>query len=135
MGLGSWMGGRFIRLIHIGRVSELRRETVIEVVDHDPESDVYYLVSAWGDRADWYRNVLKTPQVEAQVGKRAFIGRAGSVSRAQTIEVILHYGRRHPHTLQTLARTMGYRIETNDESYRSLGGELLMVAIHVEEEL
>jgi deazaflavin-dependent oxidoreductase (nitroreductase family) len=135
MGLGALMGSRFIHLVHIGRNSGLRRETVIEVVDHEPDGDVYYLVSAWGKRADWYLNIEKTPQVNAQVGRHNFIGRAELVSQDQAVEVILRYGCRHPRTLQMLARTMGYRIATDEESYRALGRELLMVAIHVEKEL
>jgi deazaflavin-dependent oxidoreductase (nitroreductase family) len=135
LGLGVLMGGRFIHLIHIGRKSGLRREAVIEVIESDSKADVYYLASAWGDRSDWYLNILLTAEVEAQVGGRRFYGRAEKIHRGDAAEVFSGYGRRHPRTLQTLARVMGYQIEAKDEDYRALGDVIPVVAIQVEDEI
>jgi deazaflavin-dependent oxidoreductase (nitroreductase family) len=134
MGLGALMGGRFIHLIHIGRKSGLKRETVIEVVEYDAREDVYYLASGWGEGSDWYRNVLTTPEVNAQVGGRRFHGSAEKIDKEAAAELLSRYGKRHPRPLQTLARVMGYRIEPNDTDYRALGSEIPVVAIHVEDE-
>ena len=38
-GLGPLFGQRFLKLTHTGRVSGLERETVLEVVKHDTETD------------------------------------------------------------------------------------------------
>jgi deazaflavin-dependent oxidoreductase (nitroreductase family) len=131
-GLGAFLGGRFIHLIHTGRKSGLRREVVLEVVEHVEEGDLYYLASGWGNRSDWYRNVLHTPQVEAQVGKRKFTGRMQAVQPDQAAEVFFHYGQRHPRALQTLARGMGYRIVPEADAYRALGRVIPVVCLHVE---
>lgn len=56
---------RFLMLVHTGRRSGLRRATVLEVVGHD--QGAYYVVSAWGEVADWYRNVTRTPRVTVGV--------------------------------------------------------------------
>jgi deazaflavin-dependent oxidoreductase (nitroreductase family) len=135
LGLGSIMGGRFIYLIHTGRVSGQRREVVLEVVDHEPTDDRYFVVAAWGERADWYRNILKTPAVEAQVGRHKFIGQANPIPEAEAEGVFLRYGRRHPRALKAFARIMGYRIEMRDEAYQALGREIPVVSIQVESEL
>jgi deazaflavin-dependent oxidoreductase (nitroreductase family) len=132
MGAGSIMGRRFIHLVHIGRVSGEKRNVVLEVVDHDPDEDCYYLVAAWGERADWYQNILKNPAVEAQVARRKFLGQADPVPEAEAEEVFLRYGRRHPRALKALSRIMGYRIEMKDESYRALGRSIPVVRIRVE---
>lgn len=134
-GLNAWMGDRFIHLVHIGRVSGLRRETVIEVVEHDRELDIYYLACGWGSGSDWYRNILKTPDVEATVGKRKFHGRAESMQADFASALFCRYGQLHPQTLQTLARIMGYRIEATDSDYRALGHAIPVIAIQVKEEL
>jgi deazaflavin-dependent oxidoreductase (nitroreductase family) len=134
VGLGSWMGERFIHLIHTGRKTGRPRETVLEVIEYREEEDTYYLASGWGERSDWYRNILKTPQVEAQVGRRRFRGRAERVTLDQAAELFSRYGRRHPRALQTLAGVMGYRIEADDESYRALGRAVPVVGIRVQEE-
>jgi deazaflavin-dependent oxidoreductase (nitroreductase family) len=135
LGLGPWMGERFIHLVHTGRKSGKLREVVLEVVEYKQEEDTYYLASGWGERSDWYRNILKTPQVEAQVGQRRFRGRAEKVTLDQAAELFSRYGRRHPRALKTLARVMGYRIDASDESYRSLGRAVPVVGVHVEEGL
>ena len=134
IGLGLLMGGRFIYLIHTGRESGLRREVVLEVVEHVDRDDIYYLASGWGKDSDWYRNILKTPQIEAQVGGRKFRGRASPVQPEQAAEVFSSYGNRHPRALQALARGMGYRIEASDTDYRALGLVTPVVAINVEGE-
>jgi deazaflavin-dependent oxidoreductase (nitroreductase family) len=135
VGLGSWMGERFIYLVHTGRKSGKQREVALEVIEYKEEEDTYYLASGWGERSDWYRNILKTPQVEAQVGRRRFRGRVEKVTLDQAAELFSCYGRRHPRALQTLARVMGYHIEASDVSYRSLGHAVPVVGVHVEEEL
>jgi deazaflavin-dependent oxidoreductase (nitroreductase family) len=131
IGLGSLMGGRLIHLIHTGRKSGVEREVVLEVVEHVDQEDLYYLASGWGKASDWYRNILMTPRVEAQVAGRKFRGRASPVSPEQAAEVFSRYGQRHPRALQTLARGMGYRIEATDEDYRALGLVTPVVAVHV----
>ena len=74
LGMARLMGNRFIYLAHTGRRTGLRRETVIEVVEHDDAKDIYFVASGWGVRSDWYRNVLATPQVEAHVGNGSLAG-------------------------------------------------------------
>ena len=135
LGLGTLLGGRFIHLIHTGRKSGLRREVVLEVVEHVAGDDIYYLASGWGESSDWYRNILKNPQIDGQVGGRAFRGHASPVQPEHAAEVFSRYGQRHPRALKTLARGMGYRIEANDQDYRALGRAIPVVAIDVEAEL
>lgn len=134
LGIGRWMGGRFMHLIHTGRVSGLRREAVVEVVEYEAEGDIYYLASGWGERSDWFRNIQKTPEVEAQVGVRKFLGNATVVNSEKAGEIFTYYGQRHPGALQALARVMGYRIDANEESYRALGAEIPVVQIKVNKE-
>ena len=134
LGLGSLMGGRCIHLVHIGRKSGLKREAVIEVVVYNEMEDVYFLASGWGEGSDWYRNVLKTPEVEAQVGGHRFRGHAEKIDVEAAAELFSRYGKRRPRTLQSLARVMGYCIEANETEYRALGREIPVIAIHVESE-
>ena len=131
LGLGRLMGDRFIHLIHMGRISGVAREVVLEVVEHAHAEDVYYLASGWGTRSDWYRNILKTGQVKAQVGGRKFTGQASPAQAELAAEVFSRYGQRHPRALQTLARGMGYQIEPDHESYRALGRVIPVVGIRV----
>ena len=45
--LGWLLGGRFLMLTTTGRKTILPRQTVLEVVLHDQETDTYYIASGW----------------------------------------------------------------------------------------
>jgi deazaflavin-dependent oxidoreductase (nitroreductase family) len=54
--LGILLGSRLLMLEHIGRQSGTTRYAVLEVIDH-PTPDTYVVVSGFGNRAQWFRNV------------------------------------------------------------------------------
>jgi deazaflavin-dependent oxidoreductase (nitroreductase family) len=68
-GLGFVFGSRLLMLEHVGRVSGRRRYVVLETVDH-PDTATFVVVSGFGTRAQWYRNVLAHPQVRVTSGLR-----------------------------------------------------------------
>ena len=64
MHLGWILGERFLLLRHVGRKSGKTRRNVLEVVSHDRVTNTFFVVSGWGHKADWYRNIHQQPQVE-----------------------------------------------------------------------
>lgn len=65
--LGGMFGTRLLMLEHIGRQSGKRRYVVLEVIAR-PAPDTYVVVSGFGERAQWFRNVRATPQVRVVLG-------------------------------------------------------------------
>lgn len=53
--LGALMLGRIVVVVHRGRKSGRRYESGLEVIDR--EAGEIFCFSAWGERADWYRNI------------------------------------------------------------------------------
>ena len=51
-----------------GRKSGRTYQTVLEVVHYDPATRESTVLSAWGERADWYQNILAHPAIEIQTG-------------------------------------------------------------------
>lgn len=131
LGLGWLLGGRFIRVTHTGRKSGKARQVVLEVMRHDPESDTYYVASGWGEKSDWYLNVMKNPSVKIQIGRRKTRAVAERVSAARGEQEMLRYARSYPGTLRSLARFMGYEYGGTEEEARQLGQMVPIVAIHV----
>lgn len=127
MRLGRLLGGRFLLLTHIGRVSGQRRRVVLEVVQHDPEDGSYVCPSGFGARADWYRNVLKEPQVTIQVGGRATPATATPLSADDGGEIMGRYAPRHPRAARQLCRFMGFAVDGTDADYRAVGREVPFV--------
>jgi len=77
IGLGRLLGQRFLLLEHRGRRSGRLRRVVVEVVRRDPDRDAWIVASAWGERTQWYRNLLAQPEAMVQVGgrRRSALGR------------------------------------------------------------
>lgn len=127
--LGWLLGGRFLLLNHIGRKSGQSRQTVLEVVRHDRQTDTYIVASGFGEGSDWYRNLLKRPQVTIQVGSRKLAVVAERLSPPEGATEMVEYARRHPAAARNLARLMGYRVDGSEEDYAELGELIPFVAL------
>jgi len=132
-GLGILMGKRFLLLEHTGRKSGLARRAVLEVIRYDATEDVYYVVSAFGDRADWYRNICKKPVVKIQVGRKWMSAHAEALALDQTQREILDYAKRYPKTFRVLAeRLLGYQVGESEEDLINLAQKFIVVSIRVD---
>jgi len=67
--LGGLFGSRLLMLEHVGRKSGRSRYVVLEVVDL-PAPGGYVVVSGFGARAQWFRNIRANPQVRVCLGSR-----------------------------------------------------------------
>lgn len=80
LGLGNWGNGpqtsQVMVLVHTGRKSGQRRLTPVNyaVVDED-----LYCTAAFGQAADWYRNILADPRVEVWLPDGWWAGVAAEV--------------------------------------------------------
>ncbi|MCH7811604.1 MAG: nitroreductase family deazaflavin-dependent oxidoreductase, partial [Chloroflexi bacterium] len=74
--LGWLLGRRFLMLRHTGRATRRPREVLLEVVHHDRETDRYFVASAWGEKAQWVRNIRANSAVGLVVGRRRVEARA-----------------------------------------------------------
>lgn len=106
-GLGWLMSKRLLMLIHMGRKSGAPRFAVLEVVRWDEEEGVFVVPAAWGEKADWYRNLIETP--EAKVNHR---GRTVDVvaTRLPLDEAAVHfeiYAKAHPRAAANIGKYMG----------------------------
>lgn len=133
LGLGWLLGDRFLELTHTGRKSGEQHKTVLEVVRHDKRSDTFYVVSGWGEKADWYRNVMTQPRVSVRSGGKHYEATAERLSPEQAGEEMLDYYHRHPLALKELARIMGYRLDNSEDDVRALGESLPVIALRPQE--
>ena len=129
--LGWLLGERFLMLTHIGRISGLPRQTVIEVVQHDKATDTYYVVSGWGEKSDWYRNISKSPIVTVNVGGRKFQARAKFIDPEKAIDILETYACDHPMAFSELSGLfLGERMKPGNDAPRQLAKKMPMVAFH-----
>ncbi len=126
--LGWLLGNRFLLLTHIGRVSGRPRQAVLEVVRHDPESDTYYVASGFGEKSHWFRNIMKTPEVTIQVGRRRIEAVAERLPVEEAERELADYARRNPRAFRTLTRLLGYQVEDLEEGARTMAQWIPIVA-------
>jgi deazaflavin-dependent oxidoreductase (nitroreductase family) len=101
-------------LEHVGRSSGLRRYAVLEVVAH-PAADEYVIVSGFGERAQWYRNVMADPHVRVSVGLRRDVPTLAFPMNADEVDKTLDaYAARHPRTWRALNEAMASALGTSD---------------------
>ena len=128
--MGWLLGGRFLMLTHTGRKSGLPRHVVVEVVNHDEDTDTYYVASGWGDEADWYQNLLKTKRVEVRVGTRRFETDAALLSKEEGTRVLTGYAERNPFAFKNLSKFMlGEQAPPGAEGAKRLAEHVPLVAL------
>jgi deazaflavin-dependent oxidoreductase (nitroreductase family) len=112
--LGFLFGRRMLLLEHIGRKNGARRFAVLEVVDH-PGTDEYVIVSGFGERSQWYRNVVANPSVRVSVGVRRNVPAiATPLTHEAAEETLDRYAEHHPRTWRTLQGAMAAALDTRD---------------------
>lgn len=130
IGLGGLMPLQLL-LTTVGRKSGRPRQAVVDVLRHDAATDTYYVVSAYGARSDWYRNLQANPTVRVQVRWRKFSARAATLPKEEAEEVLLdHWGRHRLYSRATM-RLVGVKAANEDE-VRAAVGKLRVVAIRPE---
>ncbi|WAL68677.1 nitroreductase family deazaflavin-dependent oxidoreductase [Amycolatopsis cynarae] len=128
-GLGALFGHRLLYLVHKGRKSGLRRETVLEVVAYDPVRPEAVVVSAWGESSDWYRNITATPALELRLGRQRWAHPGHRLLELdETVRILRGYRDRHPRAWRHLAPMMGIPLDPADPSARDAVIRLRAVA-------
>lgn len=106
-GLGRLMSKRLLMLTHTGRVSGRPRHAVLEVARLDEPTGTFYVPAAYGQKADWYRNLLVTPQAEVNHRGRKLEVVAETVSVEGATKEFSRYTAAHPRAARNLGKLMG----------------------------
>lgn len=116
--LGALFGSRLLMLEHIGRRSGARRYVVLEVVDH-PARDTYVVVSGFGVKAQWFRNIEANPNVRVYLGSRTPTPATASVlDQRDANHALANYRSRHARAWErfkpVLEQTLGSPVGDTD---------------------
>lgn len=107
-GLGGLLGSRFAYLVHQGRKTGLPRDVVLEVVRYDPATPEVFVIAAWGERCDWFRNITAAPAIELRTGPHRWPRpRHRLLTAKETACLVCDYQRRHPYSWKIVAPILG----------------------------
>jgi deazaflavin-dependent oxidoreductase (nitroreductase family) len=122
--LGWLLGSRFLLLRHRGRKTGVTHENVLEVIARDRGAGNWYVASGWGERAQWYRNIVADGRVAVSSGRHTFDAEARPLPREEGRRTLDDYRRRHRWAIKGLQRVFGY------DSYETLAEATPIVEIH-----
>ncbi len=122
IGLGGLLGQRFLLLHHKGAKTGLPRKNVLEVVDHDRQTDTYYVAVGFGPHSHWFKNLQRHPDTRIEVGSRKLEVHARALSAEQGGELMARYAQRNPKAARGLAKFMGFEVDGSEADYRQLAG-------------
>ena len=125
----TWM---VLLLTTTGRRSGLARVTPLQFEKVD---DDFYIASALGPKADWYRNILANPQVQFTLQKKEFNAMAEPVTDPQRIADFLELRlQRHPIMIRLILHFIdGLPLHFDRSDLVSLSQKKAMVILHPEE--
>lgn len=111
-----------------GRKSGLPRVTPLQFEEYD---GVYYLGSARGAAADWFRNIQVNSRVQVQIGERQFAGTAEAVTDAGRVADFLELRlKRHPWMIGLLMRLEGLPLRYTRQDLERFAAQKAMVMIN-----
>jgi deazaflavin-dependent oxidoreductase (nitroreductase family) len=131
-GWGSLLGRRFLRLSHRGRRSGAPYATVLEVVAYDRRIPEFVVVSGFGARADWLRNIEAGGPVEVTVGRRTFPVEHRRLELDEALGVFADYERRNraagPILRRVLSWLLGWRYDGSPDARVRMAEQLPLIA-------
>jgi deazaflavin-dependent oxidoreductase (nitroreductase family) len=127
LGLGPVVGRLILLLTTTGRKTGLPRVTPLQ---YEESNGVFYVASARGQRADWFRNLAANPQVEVQVKARRFRGLAEPITDLARIADFLELRlQRHPRMIGALLRSEGLPAQPTRAELEQFAAKIALVAI------
>jgi deazaflavin-dependent oxidoreductase (nitroreductase family) len=117
-GWGWLLGDTFLLLAHAGRKTGKRYSTVAMVLRYDPRTGEAVICSAWGQDADWIRNIRAHPALQVQIGRDSFTPQQRFLSGDESLAVVAEFRRRHPHRSRLLASVLGWGDLRSDAATR-----------------
>jgi deazaflavin-dependent oxidoreductase (nitroreductase family) len=131
LGLGPLIGRFILLLTTTGRKSGLRRITPLQ---YEKIDGAYYVGSARGAQADWFRNLVANPRVEVRVKSLRFCGQAEAITAPDRIADFLEFRlRRHPCMVGMILKRDGLPARPTRADLEAYAQKLAMVIIRVPE--
>jgi deazaflavin-dependent oxidoreductase (nitroreductase family) len=107
-GWGWMLDHTFLLIVHQGRKTGKRRETVAMALAYDPHTREAVVFSAWGPNTEWIRNLRAHPALQIQIGREAYVPEQQFLSEDESIAVVREFQRRHPWRTRLFAAILGW---------------------------
>lgn len=127
-GLGWILGRRFLALTHRGRTSGRTYRTVLEVISYDEATGESVVVSAYGTKADWYRNIEAEPALRVQTGRLDYAPGQRFLDVEERARTARRFCDEHPLEAKLMPRVLT-SIDAAVPDDRDVGPEAMLAAL------
>jgi deazaflavin-dependent oxidoreductase (nitroreductase family) len=117
-GWGGLLGDTFLLVVHAGRKTGKLHSMVAMVLQYDPRTREAVICSAWGQDADWVRNIRARPAVRVQIGPDSFTPAQRFLSEEESAAVVAEFQRAHPGRSRLLSAILGWGDLRSDAAAR-----------------
>ena len=128
----GWIFGRRILVVsHRGRRSGRQYETVLECVVFDKITKESVIASAYGTRADWYRNIRATPALRVRTGRLDYVPDQRFLTPDEARAAAARFCREHPLEARIMPRMLtaiGAAVPPGERDHVEMLAALPMVA-------
>ena len=129
--LGVLLGHRFLLLVHTGRRTGIRRETVLEVIRYDRVGREAVVAAGWGRKTGWLHNVEAGLASEVWIGRERFVPAFRVLATDEGERILADYERRNrliaPLVRAVISRLVGWRYDGTQASRRRVVEQLSLV--------
>ncbi len=126
--LGWIFGHRILVVTHMGRKSGLIHQTPLEVVRYDATTKTCIVISAWGEKSDWYRNIRQRPALQIEVGRDRYVPQQRFLTTDETEHELDVYVEHHGLSAKMLSRVLGLDFAGDPVQRRKFAESARMVA-------
>jgi deazaflavin-dependent oxidoreductase (nitroreductase family) len=119
-GLGRLLGHSFLLIIHQGRKTGKRRETVAMALTYDPKKREAVVCSAWGPNTEWLRNLRAHPALQIQIGGESYAPEQRFLSEDAAVVVATEFRDHHPWRLRLFSTILGWGDLSSEVAVREL---------------
>jgi deazaflavin-dependent oxidoreductase (nitroreductase family) len=119
VGLNCLIPKWILLLTTTGRRSGKPVITPVEYLFHH-EDDSYRIMSGWRGNTDWYKNILKCPEVSIKVNRKIYHAKAAALTDKEILAYLSEILRVNPEAIAIFSRWAGKQIEPSEEGLKQV---------------
>jgi F420H(2)-dependent quinone reductase len=86
---------------------------------YDAETHEAVVVSAWGPKTEWIRNLRAHPALQIQIGRKSYVPEQRFLSEDESVAVAVEFQRRHPWRVRLFAAILGWGDLSSEPAVRA----------------
>jgi deazaflavin-dependent oxidoreductase (nitroreductase family) len=119
VGLNRLIPEWILLLTTTGRRSGKQIITPVEYLFHQ-EDGTYWIMSGWRGNTDWYKNILRRPEVSFKVNGKIYPAKAAALTDEEIQTYLTEILKVNPEAIAIFSRWAGKHIEPSEEGLRQV---------------